>query len=74
MLKPFRVLQAPAEVFPAVAAHLGRGNTTISEQEWAEAEGAFHQTIAPEPTLAEAHYSLAAALDHAGNKAEANKH
>jgi hypothetical protein len=24
--------------------------------------------------LAEAHYSLAAALDHAGNKAEANKH
>jgi hypothetical protein len=24
-LEPFRVLQAPAEVFPAVAARLGRG-------------------------------------------------
>jgi hypothetical protein len=25
MLEPFRVLQAPAEVFPALAARLGRG-------------------------------------------------
>ena len=72
--KPLTVLQAPAGVSPAVAAQLERGNALFSAQKWAEAEQVYRQTIAAEPTLAEAHYNLATALYRAGNKVEAKKH
>ncbi|MDE3039746.1 MAG: tetratricopeptide repeat protein [Nitrospirota bacterium] len=72
--KPLTVLQAPAGVSPAVAAELDRGNALFSAQKWAEAEQVYRQTIAAEPTLAEAHYNLATALYRAGNKVEAKKH
>ncbi|MBU6433544.1 MAG: tetratricopeptide repeat protein [Nitrospirae bacterium] len=72
--KPLTVLQAPAGVSPAVAAELERGNALFSAQKWAEAEQVYRQTIAAEPTLAEAHYNLATALYRAGNKVEAKKH
>jgi Flp pilus assembly protein TadD len=74
MSKPTTVLQAPAGVSPAVAAQLDRGNALFTAQKWAEAEQVYRQTIAAEPTLAEAHYNLATALHHAGNIAEAKKH
>jgi Flp pilus assembly protein TadD len=74
MSKPITVLQAPAGVSPAVAAQLDRGNVLFTAQKWAEAEQAFRQTIAAEPSLAEAHYNLATTLDRAGKKAEAKKH
>ena len=74
MSKPLTVLQAPAGVSPAVAAQLDRGNALFTAQKWAEAEQAFRQTIAAEPSLAEAHYNLATTLDRAGKKAEAKKH
>jgi Tfp pilus assembly protein PilF len=74
LAKPPRVLQAPAGVSPAVTAQLDQGNALFAAQKWAEAEQAFRQTIAAEPTLAEAHYNLAATLDRAGKKAEAKKH
>jgi tetratricopeptide (TPR) repeat protein len=72
--KPVTVLQAPAGVSPAMAAQLDRGNALFSAQKWAEAEQVYRQTIAAEPTLAEAHYNLASTLYRTGNKAEAKKH
>ena len=72
--KPLRVLQAPAEVSPAVAAQLERGNGLFAAQKWAEAEQVYRQTIVAEPTLAEAHYNLATTLYRTGNKVEAKKH
>lgn len=72
--KPLTVLQAPAEVSPAVAAQLERGNGLFAAQKWAEAEQVYRQTIVAEPTLAEAHYNLATTLYRTGNKVEAKKH
>ncbi len=72
--KPLTVLQAPAGVSPAVAAQLDRGNALFSTQKWSEAEQAYRQTIAAEPSLAEAHYNLATTLYRTGNKVEAKKH
>jgi len=53
---------------------MDRGNALFATQKWAEAELVYRQAIAADPTLAEAHYNLAATLDRAGNKAEAKKH
>jgi Tfp pilus assembly protein PilF len=72
--KPPTVLQAPAGVSPAVTAQLERGNALFSAQKWAEAEQVYRETVAAEPTLAEAHYNLATTLYRAGNKIEAKKH
>ena len=72
--KPLTVLQAPAGVSPTVAAQLDRGNALFAAQKWVEAEQVYRQTIAAEPTLAEAHYNLAATLDRTGNKVEAKRH
>ena len=72
--KPPTVLQAPEGVSPAVAAQLDRGYALFADQKWAEAEQIYRQTIAAEPTLAEAHYNLAATLDRVGKKAESKKH
>lgn len=74
MAKPIMVLQAPSGVSPAVATQLEQGNALFAAQKWAEAEQVYRQTIAAEPTLAEAHYNLATALYRAGNKVEAKKH
>ena len=74
MSKPITVLQAPAGVSPVVAAQLDRGNALYAAQKWAEAEQVYRQTIAAEPTLAEAHYNLASTLHRAGKTAEAKKH
>ena len=74
MSKPINVLQAPAGVSPVVAAQLDRGNALYAAQKWAEAEQVYRQTIAVEPTLAEAHYNLASTLHREGKTAEAKKH
>ena len=72
--KPLTVLEAPAGVSPAVATQLDKGNALFAAQKWAEAEQIYRQVIATEPTLAEAHYNLAATLHRAGKTAEAKKH
>ena len=72
--KPLTVLLAPAGVSPAVATQLDKGNALFAAQKWAEAEQIYRQVIATEPTLAEAHYNLAATLHRAGKTAEAKKH
>ena len=68
------VLQAPAGTAPAVTAQLDRGNNLFGKGDWAGAEKAFRETIAAQPTLAEAHYNLAVALERGGKKADAKKH
>ena len=72
--KPLTVLEAPAGVSPAVATQLDKGNALFAAQKWAEAEQLYRQAIATAPTLAEAHYNLAATLHRAGKTAEAKKH
>ena len=72
--KPLTVLEAPAGVSPAVATQIDQGNALFAVQKWAEAEQIYRQAIATEPTLAEAHYNLAATLHRAGKTAEAKKH
>ncbi len=72
--KPLTVLEAPAGVSPAVATQIDQGNALFAAQKWAEAEQIYRQAIATEPTLAEAHYNLAATLHRAGKAAEAKKH
>lgn len=74
LAKPISVLQAPAGVAPALATQLDRGNALFAAQKWDEAEQVYRQTIAAEPTLAEAHYNLAVALHRAGKTVEAKKH
>lgn len=68
------VLTAPAGTKPVVAAQLEKGNGLFAARDWAGAEQAFRQTIAAEPTLAEAHYNLALTLEQTGNGPEAKKH
>jgi Tfp pilus assembly protein PilF len=68
------VLTAPTGTKPDVAAQLEKGNALYDSRDWAGAEQAFRQTIAADPTLAEAHYNLALTLERTGNKAEAKRH
>jgi Tfp pilus assembly protein PilF len=68
------VLTAPTGTKPTVAAQLEKGNALYDSRDWTGAEQAFRQTIAADPTLAEAHYNLALTLERTGNKAEAKKH
>lgn len=68
------VLTAPTGTKPAVATQLEKGNILYHSRDWTGAEQAFRQTIAADPTLAEAHYNLALTLERTGNKAEAKRH
>ncbi len=68
------MLAAPANTKPEVAAQLEKGNALFMSRDLAGAEQLFKQTIATDPTLAEAHYNLAVTLDRQGNQAEAKKH
>ncbi|MCX5723941.1 MAG: tetratricopeptide repeat protein [Nitrospirae bacterium] len=72
--KPPTVLPAPSGISPALATQLDRGNALFVAQKWDEAEQVYRQTIAAEPTLAEAHYNLATTLHRAGKTVEAKKH
>ena len=68
------VLAAPVGTKPEVAAQIERGNSLFASQDWVGAEQAFRQTIAADPSLAEAHYNLGVTLDRMGQQAEAKKH
>lgn len=67
-------LQAPAGTTPTAVARLDEGNKLFAVQDWAGAKAAYQQSIAAEPTLAEAHYNLGLTLSRLGDKAEAKKH
>lgn len=67
-------LQAPTGTTPAAVTRLDEGNKQFAAQNWDGAKAAYLQSIAAEPTLAEAHYNLGLTLDRLGDKAAAKKH
>jgi len=71
---PATVLSAPAGTNAEIKAQLERGNVLFTSHDWAGAEKVYREVVSFDPSLAEAHYNLAVALDHQGKQAEARKH
>jgi Flp pilus assembly protein TadD len=71
---PSSVLSAATGSSMDMAAKLEEGNRLFYTKDYAGAEKSYRHTIAAYPTLAEAHYNLAVALDRMGNRDEAKKH
>lgn len=69
-----QVLHAPAGTSAIVSQQLEEGNQLFKKRDWAGAKQVYLGTIQTDPTVAEAHYNLALALEHLGEKVEARKH
>ncbi|MBS0168927.1 MAG: tetratricopeptide repeat protein [Nitrospira sp.] len=69
-----RPLRAPAGTSTAISQQMEEGNRLLVQEDWAAARQVYLDTIQADPTLAEAHYNLALALERVGEKAEARKH
>lgn len=69
-----RPLSAPVGTSAAISQRLEQGNRFLVQEDWVAARQMYLDTIQADPTLAEAHYNLALALERAGEKAEARKH
>ncbi|WHZ14604.1 MAG: hypothetical protein OJF52_001443 [Nitrospira sp.] len=69
-----RTLHAPVGTSAVVSQQLEHGNQLFAQQDWAGARQVYLETIQADPTVAEAHYNLALALERLGDKAEARKH
>jgi Tfp pilus assembly protein PilF len=67
-------LHAPAGTSPLVSQQLEQGNQLYARKDWAGAKQIYLATIQADPTIAEAHYNLALALERLGEKGEARKH
>jgi Tfp pilus assembly protein PilF len=67
-------LHAPAGTSAAVSQRLEEGNQLFAQRDWAGAKQVYLATIQADPTVAEAHYNLALALERLGDKADARKH
>ena len=67
-------LHAPAGTSAVVSQQLEEGNQLYAQRDWAGAKQVYLATIQADPTVAEAHYNLALALERLGEKAEARKH
>lgn len=69
-----RALHAPAGTSAVVSQQLEQGNQLFAQHDWVGAKQVYLATIQADPTVAEAHYNLALALERLGEKAEARKH
>ena len=69
-----RALHATAGTSAVVSQQLEQGNQLFAQHDWAGAKQVYLATIQADPTVAEAHYNLALALERLGEKAEARKH
>ncbi|MBM4124701.1 MAG: hypothetical protein FJ246_07085 [Nitrospira sp.] len=69
-----RTLRAPAGTPPAVVTAMEEGNRLFAARQWAPAKAQYEAVIKTQPTLAEAHYNLALALDALGDRAVAKQH
>jgi Tfp pilus assembly protein PilF len=69
-----RTLRAPAGTTPQAVAAVEEGNRLFAAREWEAAKKQYEAAIKAQPSLAEAHYDLALALDKLGDKAAAKKH
>ncbi|WP_447602873.1 tetratricopeptide repeat protein [Nitrospira sp. Nam80] len=72
--EPIQTLRAPAGTAAVVKQEMDRGNGLFASQDWTGAREAYVAVLGMDPSLAEAHYNLALALDQMGEKAEARKH
>ena len=69
-----RPLHAPSGTSAIVGQQWEIGNQLFAQRDWAGAKQAYGAIIQANPTVAEAHYNLALALERLGEKAEARKH
>ncbi len=67
-------LKAPAGTPTAAVTAVDAGNNLFAQGQWELAKAQYEAAINAHPTLAEAHYDLALALDRLGRKAEATVH
>ena len=68
------VLDPPPNTVTQVQTFLAEGNRLFREGRWGGASQQFQAAIREQPDLAEAHYNLALAMDHMGDRAGAKPH
>ncbi len=68
------VLDPPPNTMTQVQKFLTEGNRLFREGRWGGARQQFQSAIQAQPDLAEAHYNLALAMDHMGDRAGAKPH
>lgn len=69
-----RTLRSPAGTPPAAAAAMEEGNRLFALRQWEPAKAQYEVAIKAQPSLAEAHYNLALALDELGDRTAAKRH
>jgi Tfp pilus assembly protein PilF len=71
---PLMVLDPPPNTMTQVQIFLTEGNRLFREGRWEGARQQFQAAVQAQPDLAEAHYNLALAMDHMGDRAGAKPH
>jgi len=69
-----RTLRAPNGTQPAAAAAMDQGNKLFAARQWEAARVQYEAAIKAQPSLAEAHYNLALALEYLGDEKAARPH
>jgi len=72
--EPERTLRPPAGSAPAAVAATEEGNRLFVAKQWESAKAQYETAIKVQPSLAEAHYNLALALEMLNDKAGAKAH
>jgi Tfp pilus assembly protein PilF len=72
--KAERTLQPPAGTPAAVVATMDEGNRLFAARQWGLAKVQYESAIKAQPSLAEAHYNLAATLEMLGDDLAARHH
>ena len=71
---PLMVLDPPPNTVTQVQTFLTEGNRLFREGRWEGARQQFQAAVQAQPDLAEAHYNLALAMDHLGDRDGAKPH
>jgi Tfp pilus assembly protein PilF len=71
---PLMVLDPPPNTVTQVQTFLTEGNRLFREGRWEAARQQFQAAVQEQPDLAEAHYNLALAMDHLGDRDGAKPH
>ncbi|MDH5427812.1 MAG: tetratricopeptide repeat protein [Nitrospirota bacterium] len=71
---PLMVLDPPPNTVTQVQTYLTEGNRLFREGRWEGARQQFQAAVQEQPDLAEAHYNLALAMDHMGDRDAAKPH
>ena len=71
---PLMVLDPPSNTMAQVQLFLNEGNRLFREGRWGGAQQQFQAAVQAQPDLAEAHYNLALAMEHMGDREGAKPH